>query len=351
MTFGDGHVRRDEEGAKVAARHPVSVVGKPAAHRVEEGVREVPPGGALVPGGLEAVDRADDADQVPGSVLDVGAHGVGEPGRREFTHERPDLDRVAVDIRDDEPSPRGTGVEGDGGAQEERASLAPDVVLRLDGGARAEAIELCVREENLRAVEAGGPGDVDAERLAWLGLVARYGTQAKQRERQPRDPLRALVAVDEGAVLHLEALPHARGQNVVDAVQHLNLDRAGARVLDLGGSHEPVAIARGPRVPERNAEVLVDLPRSARRCRTRSCRGCARPCTHRVRATRTAPRGASRIPDAPAAGSCSPSSPPRRGCGHLSCTGRARGRDSPVPPSDRRSSRGTTSGPSCSRPS
>jgi len=253
-------VGRGQEAPEVVPGDAGAQPGHSAPHDVEQGVGEVPAGAAFVLAGLEPVGAGHPPQKALGAALHVLQElraQVPAPGQKRLQghHRR----SVQGQVGHHEPLPGGSGFEGQGCVHQVGAAAPAHVRLLHEGFAPAEGGELGGGEEPHRGFQPQAPGGVHPEGFAGFGAVGGDGAQAEEGQARSGQQLRALVAVDEGAELQLEAPADLCGQDVLEAVQDLRLHPAGPQVHQLGPAHEPEAVAGHPAHPEGQAQVLVGL--------------------------------------------------------------------------------------------
>ena len=114
------------------------------------------------------------------------------------------------------------------GLHEVRSTLGFDVRFRDHLTSGLESVDLLRGQKHLGGVEANGPHHIGFQRLAWLSLVGDDGAQGEDAEAVSFE-FAFLVGVHKIAAAALQALWHAVGQYVLDAVEQTHFGGARRR--------------------------------------------------------------------------------------------------------------------------
>ena len=165
------------------------------------------------PRALDAVRAGDEAHHLACVVVRIRIEvGRRDPaaleGGLEVGHRR----RVLLDLRDEAPGRGAPRLDAQVRSDQVRTPHPAHVRLGLDLLAATERLDLALREEDARGLQALAPDRVDGQGLARLGPVHGDRAEAVEREAGSRAQLRALVGVDQRAVRGLHPRVHAGGQ-------------------------------------------------------------------------------------------------------------------------------------------
>ena len=246
-------------GHEVGPLDGVVLVEDAAAHDVEHRVGEVPDVAAAVGRELQAIARGHQRDEALGTLLDVGEDRFAQLvwGLKVFLQLDDPADGLSQ-IGDHHPILAFAGGEVEFALDEVGAAFGLDVGLRLDGATGPEGVELLGAQQHGGGVEADGPHHIGLEALTRFGLVGDDGAERIEAEGTAFQ-FAFLVGVDEVAAAPLQSFGNAVGEQVLDAVEHVHLQRGGGGGFEPGLAHEAEALAGRPLVAEGQAEVVVGL--------------------------------------------------------------------------------------------
>ena len=126
-------------------------------------------------------------------------------------------------------------------------------------GSRTESIELLGGEQYAVCFEPGGEHGIRLQRFAGLGAIGHPGIEREYAQAGRGIEFRPLVRVHQVAGIGLREQVSTGRENILQAVEHIDLRRALAGVPQLAVAYETEAVTRHPRVAESEAQVVVDF--------------------------------------------------------------------------------------------
>ena len=138
-------------------------------------------------------------------------------------------------------------------------SDAPSMTFLLQAFALEKLAELAVRDKYRGVVEAQRIRHRGFQRLAGFGAIGNSRIQCQEGEPGRLVEFRPLVGVNQVARVGLREDRRAGRQDVLQAVDDLDISCHGSQVHQFSMTYEAVIRAGRPCVPERQLEVVIDL--------------------------------------------------------------------------------------------